>query len=96
MADNKKHEVITFKADQALWRALQAVPNRSEFIRSALTAALRGVCPLCNGTGSLTPEQQRHWESFAEHHIVEECEDCHATHLICVAGEAPCVDHPSS
>jgi hypothetical protein len=78
-----KQEVISFKADPELSRALAGVPNRSEFIRQAVSAALEGVCPLCQGTGSLTSAQRRHWESFTEHHRVAECGRCHALHLVC-------------
>lgn len=86
-ATNKKQEIITFKADAALWRAMQGIPNRSEFIRSAILAAMDSVCPLCKGTGILTPDQQRHWDAFAKHHVVEECDDCHAVHLVCTVDE---------
>jgi hypothetical protein len=80
---NLKHEIITFKADQSLLDAMHGIPNRSEFIRSAILAALDGACPLCKGTGILTPEQKQHWERFATHHSVRECDDCHALHLVC-------------
>jgi len=78
-----KQEVITFKADKALRAALRGVPNRSEFIRAAVLAALDGACPLCQGTGILTPDQKRHWQRFARGHAVQECEQCHALHLVC-------------
>jgi len=78
-----KHEVITFKVDAALADAMKGTPNRSEFIRNAILAALDNSCPLCKGTGILTPEQRRHWESFADTHSVEECGKCHAIHLVC-------------
>jgi len=78
-----KQEVITFKADKALRAALRGVPNRSEFIRAAVLAALDGVCPLCQGTGILTPDQKKHWRRFARSHAVHECEQCHALHLVC-------------
>jgi len=79
----QKPEVISFKADQALVQALEGVPNRSQFIRDAVLAALDGVCPLCRGTGILTPEQRRHWLSFAKDHRVEQCSRCRALHLVC-------------
>ncbi|NLK08960.1 MAG: CopG family transcriptional regulator [Firmicutes bacterium] len=82
----KKQEVITFKVDATLSKAMEGIPNRSEFIRSAISAALNGACPLCRGTGTLTLEQQRHWRAFAENHRVERCEDCHSYHLVCAAG----------
>ena len=85
MVGRKKQEIITFKVDESLRQALQGVSNRSEFIRSAIQTALKNVCPLCRGNGTLTPDQQKHWESFAETHSLQKCEDCHAVHLVCVA-----------
>ncbi len=40
-----KQQIITFKAEEALVEAMEDIPNRSEFIRSAILAALDGVCP---------------------------------------------------
>lgn len=78
-----KDEIVTFKVDQPLAEALRNIPNRSEFIRSAVAAALEGVCPLCQGSGTLTMDQKRHWESFARRHTLAECDQCHAVHLVC-------------
>ncbi len=78
-----KPEVISFKADQALLQAMAGIPNRSEFIRAAILSALEGVCPLCRGTGILTPAQQEHWREFARHHAVRQCHECQALHLVC-------------
>jgi hypothetical protein len=83
---NRKHEIITFKADEPLLEAMRGIANRSEFIRGAILAALDSVCPLCKGSGILTPDQRKHWLAFAEHHALAECEDCHAVHLVCDAG----------
>jgi hypothetical protein len=86
MPDQKrKQEIITFKADEPLCRAMLGIPNRSEFIRAAILSALDSVCPLCKGSGILTPDQRKHWVEFAEKHAVEECADCHAVHLVCEA-----------
>ena len=92
MADKKKQEIITFKVDEHLWESMRGIPNRSEFIRSAILAALEGTCPLCRGTGSLTADQRRHWESFAQSHPLAKCEECHAVHLVCVAGGGESAD----
>jgi metal-responsive CopG/Arc/MetJ family transcriptional regulator len=81
----KAAEIITFKADEALLDALRGVHNRSEFIRSAILAALDSACPLCKGTGVLTPNQKEHWELFSREHRLEECGTCHEMHLICAA-----------
>ena len=88
MTGKPKQEIITFKVDNPLWEAMRGIPNRSQFIRSAILTALDSICPLCRGTGSLTPDQRRHWETFARNHSLTECDDCHAVHLVCVAGEA--------
>ena len=65
------------------WRGFS---NRSEFIRSAILAAIDGACPLCKGTGILTPDQRRHWNAFAKNHSLEQCADCRAVHLVCGLG----------
>ena len=78
-----KTEVVSFKADATLLDAMRGVANRSEFIRTAILAALDSTCPLCSGTGTLTPNQMRHWNDLATDHSVEECEDCRAVRLVC-------------
>ena len=67
--DLKKTEIISFKADAALLEALDGVDNRSRFIRNAIVTALRNTCPLCGGTGALTPNQQKHWEELSANAI---------------------------
>ena len=79
----EKPQIVTFKADQALLEAMEGIPNRSEFIRSAILAALDGACPLCRGTGGLSPNQRTHWREFARSHRVTECADCREPHLVC-------------
>ena len=78
-----KDEVITFKAGASLAEAIRRIPNRSEFIRAAILSALEHACPLCQGTGLLSPEQKRHWDAFARHHRVAQCRDCDALYLTC-------------
>jgi hypothetical protein len=83
MEETKKQEVITFKADESLAKLLRKIPNRSEFIRSALLSALEESCPLCKGLGIFTPNQKQHWLAFSRMHSLKECEDCHSLHLVC-------------
>ena len=85
MDERKKQGVITFKVDETLNKAMEGIPNRSEFIRSAIIAALKGTCPLCRGTGILTTKQQKHWEVFSQNHRVEKCEDCNSFYIVCSA-----------
>jgi hypothetical protein len=82
-----KAEIITFKADAALSQAMEGIENRSDFIRKALLAALEGTCPLCKGTGVLTPRQIGHWQEFERSHTLTECGECHELHLRCNAEE---------
>lgn len=90
MADARhRQDIVTFKADRSLVEALAGVSNRSEFIRSAVFAALENICPMCKGRGLLTPNQKSHWEAFAAHHGLAECDDCHEWHLVCKSEPRP-------
>jgi len=83
MSGKKKEEIITFKVDETLSGKLAAIPNRSDFIRRAILTALDDTCPLCQGTGVLTLDQQQHWDDFSMNHELQECDSCHAYHLVC-------------
>ena len=78
-----KQEIITFKADASLLEAMKGIQNRSEFIRNAILASLDSACPLCKGTGILTPHQKIHMDSFLTDHLLEECHECNELHLVC-------------
>ena len=78
-----KSTIVTFKADAALIEAMKGIPNRSDFIRQAVATALEGACPLCRGTGFLTPGQRSHWDNFAKDHSVLLCEDCNELYVAC-------------
>lgn len=86
-AAKNKETVITFKADESLLEALRGIPNRSEFIREAILKALDSHCPLCGGTGVLTPNQKSHWDRFARDHHLLQCDDCHEVHIVCTHDE---------
>ena len=83
MRGRKKEEIITFKVDERLSEAMEGMPNRSDFIRKAILSALNNLCPLCHGTGVLSPDQRQHWREFSANHRVTECQECHAFHLVC-------------
>ena len=87
MKVGKKQDIVTFKVDKSMSDAMRGIENRSEFIRKAILTALENKCPLCKGSGILTPDQQRHWERFSRQHKMEECDDCHALHIVCKALE---------
>ncbi|MBN1242241.1 MAG: CopG family transcriptional regulator [Spirochaetales bacterium] len=81
----RKEDIIAFKVDSDLAHALEGVPNRSEFIRLAVLAALDSRCPLCRGTGVLDEREKAHWVEFSRSHRIEECDDCHARRIVCGA-----------
>ncbi len=83
----RKQAMIAFKVDEALAEMLAALPNRSQFIRSAVLAALENTCPLCQGTGHLSVAQKDHWDRFTAQHPLLECTDCHELHLVCRRAE---------
>lgn len=76
-------EVVTFKVQESLLEMLRGIPNRSEFIRTALLAALDNLCPLCRGTGMLTPEKKRHWTEFSRDHNAQDCGTCQQLTIMC-------------
>lgn len=78
-----KHEIITFKAEASLLEAMKGIPNRSEFIRNAILASLDSSCPLCGGTGILTPQQKNHLNDFLVEHSLQECDECHDLQFTC-------------
>jgi hypothetical protein len=82
MPAKKKQDIITFKVDESLAEALSDMPNRSEFIRMAVQAALDGICPVCRGKGVLSPDQSASWESFMKENKLEHCVECAALRLI--------------
>jgi len=81
-----KSEIITFKVDESLMEAMKRIPNRSEFIRNAILNALDSVCPLCGGTGIMSPNQKEHWSNFMKDHVFLKCQECHEYHLACTRG----------
>lgn len=80
---NPKQNVVTFKVDPTLADRMKTIPNRSEFIRHAVLEALDNTCPLCRGTGVLTPDQKEHWKDFEQAHTLQRCTSCREYHLVC-------------
>jgi hypothetical protein len=78
-----KQEIIAVRADATLIEAMKGIPNRSEFIREAILAALNNTCPFCQGSGIMTPNQRKHWDELAEDHTFVECDDCGEPKLAC-------------
>lgn len=85
----KKQTVITFKADDNILEALERIPNKSEFIRAAILAALDESCPLCGGSGVLNPHQKTHWSAFLKEHTLTHCNECNGFEINCSHTKKP-------
>lgn len=83
MSGEKKSAVITFKAEEELLAALEKIPNKSHFIRSAVLNALEESCPLCGGRGFLTAQQRKHWTEFVRTHTLHRCGKCDGFSIEC-------------
>ena len=79
----RKSEIVTFKVDSDLSERLHGIPNKSDFIRAAVLMALDSSCPLCGGSGVLSPAQRNHWKDFSRDHKVRECNRCNEIYLVC-------------
>jgi len=78
-----KEQIVTFKVDEELYKMLNSIPNKSEFIRNSIFKALKNICPMCNGAGILNVCQQKHWTDFETSHHVSRCSDCDSVYLTC-------------
>lgn len=76
-------EVISLRVPSSIAKTLRTIPNRSEFMRHAIEAALDSACPLCGGSGVLSPKRKEHLQNFMQHHTIQECADCHEPYFEC-------------
>ncbi|HOX37156.1 MAG TPA: CopG family transcriptional regulator [Candidatus Brocadiia bacterium] len=81
-ASGRKQDIVTFKVDQSLMDAMKGIPNRSRFIRAAILSALNNTCPVCNGTGTLTPDQRAMLDEIKGKPVLKRCEECKALRLM--------------
>ncbi len=71
-----KQRVVTFKVEDEIAAFLDAMPNKSEFIRKALLAALMEPCPICQGKGSVPRSLRRDLEVIFEKQQSVPCAFC--------------------
>jgi hypothetical protein len=73
----RKSTLVAVKVDAELAALLDAMPNKSEFIRMALRSRLDDLCPLCAGTG-LRPSQPLEHRAGRHLHALPRarCGDC--------------------
>ena len=66
-----KH-IVAFKVEPDLAALLDAMPNKSEFIRNAVARQLSTACPLCRGTG-IAPFTRRDRRAHAPRPAASRC-----------------------
>lgn len=72
----KKDAVVAFKVEQELADLLDELPNKSAFIRQAITAQLGMACPLCAGTGILPRGLHDHYAPLLGGLQSRKCDGC--------------------
>jgi hypothetical protein len=73
-----KSSIIALKVDAETAAMLDALPNKSEFVRAALRARLDEVCPMCRGSGLRTEAPVAHAPGGRHLHALPRlrCGDC--------------------
>jgi len=72
----QKKQIVAFKVEDGLADFLDALPNKSEFIRKAILAQFGMTCPLCTGTGVVDKGIHNHYASVLADHNTRPCEKC--------------------
>lgn len=75
---SQKKQIVAFKVEDDLADFLDALPNKSEFIRKAILAQFGMTCPLCTGTGVVDKGIHNHYEKVIAGHQTHPCEKCRA------------------
>jgi hypothetical protein len=72
----QKKQIIAFKVEDDLAGFLDALPNKSEFIRKAILAQFGMNCPLCTGSGVVEKGIHDHFAGVIAKHNTHPCEKC--------------------
>ena len=71
-----KSQIVAFKVEEELATFLDALPNKSEFIRKAILAQFAMNCPLCSGSGVVEKGIHDHFQPLIGEHTTRPCEKC--------------------
>ena len=71
-----KTAVVAFKVEAELAGFLNKLPNKSAFIRKAISAQLGMACPLCNGKGVVPRGVHDHFAPLISQLSSSHCEGC--------------------
>jgi hypothetical protein len=83
-----KTAVVAFKVEPELAELLDKLPNKSAFIRKAITAQLGIDCPLCHGKGVVPRGVHDHFAPLIAKYNHKSCDSCGSDmHLPLDAGD---------
>lgn len=71
-----KTTVVAFKVEEELADLLNKLPNKSAFIRKAITAQLGVACPLCQGKGVVPRGLHDHFNEVLNQVRSRSCDGC--------------------
>ena len=71
-----KTAVVAFKVEKELAELLNKLPNKSAFIRKAISAQLGMACPLCNGKGVIPRGLHDHYAPLLAQLQSRHCDGC--------------------
>ena len=71
-----KSVVVTFRVDAHLAEALERLPDKSAFIRKALTTTFHETCPACGGEGRLDCDSAKWLSDTLKKEGARTCECC--------------------
>jgi hypothetical protein len=71
-----KTAVVAFKVEPELAELLDKLPNKSAFIRKAITAQLGIDCPLCHGKGVVPRGVHDHFAPLIAKYNHKSCDSC--------------------
>lgn len=80
--DDDRDRIISFKVNAELGRLLDALPNKSDFIRQAILTQFRAICPFCRGKGVVPSGLGEHYTAVFACHRHVRCAGCSATEAI--------------
>ena len=75
-----KSVVVTFRVDAHLAEALERLPDKSAFIRNALTTTFHETCPACSGEGRLDCDAAKWLAEVLKKYGAKKCECCGAAY----------------
>lgn len=76
MTAKPKSVVVTFRVDAHLAEALERLPDKSAFIRKALTTSFHETCPACSGEGRVDCDAAAWLAGVLEREGAKRCACC--------------------